>query len=123
MKNKITFVDNSVLVNGDEVARMSGRGEVYITMKNVDGDFKVVARFKYKSPKAGAKHWLKFILNHYTSVQIIEKLERVVGQMSETPLGLASKLGYVSLNELNAKKILAAREALRNHPFTIVNYV
>jgi len=109
---KVTFVENDVLVNGEVVARMDGRGEVYITMKNAEGNFVVVSRFKYMRPKAGAKHWLKFILARMTSTDIVARLTNREASDRTSPLGLAQELGgYKSLNELHCEKIKAKMAA------------
>lgn len=101
---KVTFVENNILVNGVQVGRLDGTKEVYVELKNAEGEFEVVARFKYMSPKANAKHWLKFILAVMTTEEILKALRPTPGAWpSETPLGLAEKRGYVSLNSLKAK--------------------
>ena len=109
---KVTFVENDVLVNGEVVARMDGRGEVYITMKNAEGNFVVVSRFKYMRPKAGAKHWLKFILARMSSTDIVARLTNREASDRTSPLGLAQEIGgYKSLNELHCEKIKAKMAA------------
>ena len=121
--NKVTFDKaGNVLVNGAIVATMEGSSEVYIRMANSVGHFVTVARFKYRSPKSGAKHWLKFILAVMTSAEIVKALTPVAGQRGETPLGLAEKLGYVSLNVLKVREEMAKRELLRTTPM-IMNHV
>jgi hypothetical protein len=109
---KVTFSDTTVLVDGLAVAAMEGTREVYVHMKDDDGKYVVVARFKYAQPKANAKHWLKHMLSRMSSVEIIEALKP--GKM-ETPLGLAEKSGFVSLNMQKALKLKAEAEA-RNQP-------
>lgn len=103
--NKVTFQGDNVLVNGEVVAEMSGRGEVYIRMKAADGNFVVVSRFKYMRPKAGAKHWLKFILARMSAADIVARLTNNETGSRVSPLGLAQELGgYKSLNELHVEK-------------------
>lgn len=116
---KVTFVQDDVLVNGVKVAELSGRGEVYIRMINSKNELEVVARFKYRSPKAGAKHWLKFILARMTSVEIVERCNNREASNRTSPLGLAQEFGYKSLNELHCEKIKAEQEQehLRNAIF------
>ena len=110
--NKVTFDGDNVLVNGVIVAEMSGRGEVYIRMKDAAGVFIVVSRFKYMRPKAGAKHWLKFILARMTSTDIVARLTNREASDRTSPLGLAQELGgYKSLNELHCEKIKAKMAA------------
>lgn len=112
---KVTFVGNKALVDGLEVAAMEGSKEVYVHMANPEGKYIVVARFKYMQPKANAKHWLKHMLSRMTTVEIIEALKPGKG---ETPLGLAEKSGYVSLNKQKALKLQAEAEA-RKAPVTL----
>jgi len=127
---KVTFEENSILVNGEVVGHFGGsRGEVYVYLKSDEDHegapgvkrFDVAARFKYRSPKAAAKHWLKFILAIMTSGQILKALKPVPGVWpSESPLGLAEKQGYVCLNTIKALKEKAEQERKRNTPVTIV---
>ena len=116
---KVTFQQDQVLVNGVVVGELSGRGEVYIRLLNSKNEMVTVARFKYRSPKAGAKHWLKFVLDRWTTATLVELL---VEKRAFTPLGLAEHQGYKSLNQLHCEKVKAKQELLRNTPVRIVTW-
>jgi hypothetical protein len=115
--NKVTFNDSIILVDGKEVGRIDGRGEVYVCF-NVEGQSypKAVARFKYRAAKASAKDWVKFILNHMTTAEVVAAL----ADYKESPIGLAQKFGYVSLNEKYVAKKNAEAAARAARPVTII---
>jgi len=117
--NKVTFNESIILVDGKEVGRIDGRGEVYVLF-NVEGEPrpKVVARFKYRAAKASAKDWIKFILNRMTTTEVLAAL----ADYKETPYGLAEKFGYVSLNEKFVAK-RKAEEAARTERFKNVTII
>lgn len=121
--NKVTFNESIILVDGKEVGRIDGRGEVYVCF-NVEGQSypKAVARFKYRAAKASAKDWVKFILNRMTTAEVVAAL---AADHRESPLGLAQKFGYVSLNEKYVAK-KNAEVAARNARFmnvTVINHL
>lgn len=123
---KVTVKENIVFVNGIEVARLEGRGEVYITMKNPETGFQqAIARFKYRSPRACANHWVKFIFAKMEASEIWSKLTTTVQAERTSPVELAETFGYVHYNVLKMQKEKAEREA-RNARFmnvTIVSHI
>lgn len=99
--DKVTIINGSMIYVGTEhVGNISGRGEVYVYFYNALKVEQAVARFKYRNPKASAVHWVKFILSKLSTNEIFEKLN----VPRETPFGLAQKFGYVSYNEIQARK-------------------
>lgn len=119
---KVTIIGGSTIYVGSEVVgRLDGRGEVYVLLKNKEGVDTVVARFKYRSPKAGAVHWVKFILSKMAAAEVVEALK----DRSNTPIGLAEKFGYVSYNVLQLQKEKAKRDAhdARFKNVTIINKI
>jgi hypothetical protein len=100
--NKVKIVAGSMIFVGDEqVGRLDGRSEVYVLFKQASGEYKVVARFKYKSAKSSAVHWVKFMLGKMTQLEVIEALS----DYKDTPIGLAEKYGYVCYNVLHMQKL------------------
>jgi hypothetical protein len=120
---KVIIKDGIVTVDGTEVARIDGRGEVYVTMKNpATGHQSAIARFKYRSPKACAVHWVKFIFSKMEASEIWAKLTTTVQAERTTPVGLAEQFGYVHYNVLKMQKEKAERDA-RNARFMNVTIV
>lgn len=118
--NKVTFKNDEIMVNGEVVGRLDGSKEVYVRLLSEQNKLEVVARFKYRSPKASAKDWLKFILQFYNSMRLVQLLhvERKVA-----PLTLAENHGYVSPQMKELLKFKAEQDRLRNTPVIILNHV
>lgn len=120
---KVIIKEGIVSVNGTEVARLDGRGEVYVTMKNpATGLQQSIARFKYRSPKASAVHWVKFMFSKMEASEIFAKLTNPDFETRTSPIGLAETFGYVSYNVAKIEKEKAEREA-RNARYMNVSIV
>lgn len=93
-KNKVTFIDGTIFLNGKVVGRMSGSSnEVWVTFYR-DYDDKTqrdefVARYKYMKPRTNAKHFVKWALTHFTPVQVLDGIKA-----NTSPMGWAEANGY-----------------------------
>ena len=92
-KNKVTFVDGTILLNDAVVGRMSRGSEVWVSFyrdyndKTLRDEF--VARYKYVKPSTKAKHFVKWALRHFTPAQVID------GCKASSPMEWAESQGYV----------------------------
>ena len=120
--NKVTIVAGSLIYVGSEhVGNISGRGEVYVTFLQA-GVSKFAARFKYRSAKASAVHWVKFILTKMTTAEYLAKYNDGRGP---APLTIAEEFGYVCYNVLQIQKEKAKRDAhnARFMNVTVINHL
>lgn len=119
-KATVKFIDGAIYLNGTVVGHLEGRGEIYVTFKNEQGQSLPVARFKYARPGVNAKAWVKHVLTHHTVAQIIETLEWRTKNPTITPAAFARQTGYVSPNEQRAERtkseIAAAAAARAGYP-------
>jgi len=120
--NKVTIVAGALIYVGSEhVGNISGRGEVTVTFLQA-GVSKFAARFKYRSAKASAVHWVKFILTKMTTAEYLAKYDDSRGP---APLAIAEEFGYVCYNVLQMRK-KQAEVAARNARFmnvTVINHL
>ncbi len=98
-KEKLTFKHDVGYVNGKEVYQIEAyKGETWIHAKvNLKKEF--IARFKGRSSKAYAKHFIKFLHENIP-------LETYIMEMMEgkSPLNILQERGYVSYNILKIRK-------------------
>lgn len=73
---------------------IEGSKEVYVRHNN-----EIVARFKYASPKASAKHFVKFLKANCSPEEYFAKRK-----LGIPPLYILHQKGYVSYNEQRAAK-------------------
>lgn len=88
--NKVTFSENNVYVNGEYLGRLSGtRSEVWVEVKSLKtGRFEFAGRFKYMSPMASAKRYIKYTLQKVSTDDLIEGIKQ------SNPHDFAKSLGY-----------------------------
>jgi hypothetical protein len=88
--NKVTFAEGNIYVNGEYLGRLSGtRSEVWVEVKSLKtGTFEFAGRFKYMSPMASAKRYIKYVLQRVSTDDLIEGVKR------SSPHGFAKTLGY-----------------------------
>ena len=92
-KNKVTFADGTIFLNGAVVGRMSRGSEVWVSFyrdyndKNLRDEF--VARYKYVKPSTKAKHFVKWALKNFTPVQVLDGIKA-----SGSPMEWAESQGY-----------------------------
>lgn len=88
----VSFTNDYIFKDGKIVGRVEKfSGMAYVYMYDINNVPRAVARYKYRSPLTRAKAWTKFILKHYTPVELIEILNR---SHTTTPAELAEKHGY-----------------------------
>jgi hypothetical protein len=92
--NKVTFVQNSIVVNGTHVGNLScGGGEVWVDLFNSKGECKFAGRFKRFSPKTQAKRYIKWCLERFSAEEVIAGCE------SDSPYGWAQSKGFDPLTK------------------------
>lgn len=106
-KATVKFIDGAIYLNGTVVGHLEGRGEIYVTFKNEQGQSLPVARFKYARPGLNAKAWVKHVLTHNTVAHIIETLEWRTKNPTISPAEFARRTGHKSPNELRAEQFKA----------------
>jgi hypothetical protein len=85
--NKVTFVENAIFVNGKQVGNFNGSSEVWVSL-NVATGAEFAGRFKYASPKATAKRFIKWCLQRFSPEEI------VAGCEATSPYGWAQSKGF-----------------------------
>lgn len=113
-KATVKFLDGAIYLNGTVVGHLEGRGEIYVTFKNEQGQSLPVARFKHARPGVNAKAWVKHVLTHNTVAHIIETLEWRTQNPTITPAEFARRTGHKSPNELRAEQFKAEAEARKS---------
>ncbi len=108
-KNKVTFTDGVISVNGQHVGYMSSGNEVWVDFwrdpNNKVGYREFVARFKYVKPRTKAKHFVKWALQNFTPAEIID------GGKASSPIEWAESHGYVSYMQQQYAKSLLRKPA------------
>ncbi len=78
-----------------------------------------VARFKYRSSGASAKHWVRFALANHTVAEVHEALKDKINPKtgfpdpSSTPYGWAESLGYVPYVIMKTRERAALRDGFQ----------
>ena len=108
-RNKVTFTDGVIRVNGEHVGYMSSGSEVWVDFWRDPNDKtkhrEFVARFKYIKPRTKAKHFIKWALQNFTPAQVID------GGKASSPIEWAEANGYVSYMKQQYSKSLLQKSA------------
>lgn len=99
-KNKVTFQEGDILVNGVKVGDMSSGSEVWISLFSNAAEVaanptqvlpkrEFAGRFKYFKPRTRAKHFIKWALENFSNAEIIAVAK------GGGPLNWAELNGYV----------------------------
>lgn len=94
--------------NGWDLTLSGSAGCFYLNHANGTDDQMCVARFKYASPKASARHFAKFLMANFTPAEYRDLRN---APDAPPPVAILKAKGFESYNVLRAAKLAAQWEA------------